>query len=84
MVFIFARGTSNAGNIGSTLGRLLLETMKDKFDESIIAQGVLPYSANPLGFLIGGSRTGVKSMVRLTMRAVEQCPQAKIILGGFR
>lgn len=84
VVLLFARGTNNPGNIGSTLGRPLFEAMEAGLEESVIAQGVLPYPATKAGFLCGGSRTGVKSMVRLTFLAVRQCPKAKIVLAGFR
>lgn len=57
--------------------------LQENLDESVVGQGVLPYPAGYFGFLKGGSKTGVKSLVALAMRAVAQCPDAKIVLGGF-
>ncbi|RPB02225.1 alpha/beta-hydrolase, partial [Choiromyces venosus 120613-1] len=83
VIVIWARGTGNTGNIGSALGRCFFTYLKGNLDYTVIGQGVLPYSANVMGFLKGGCSRGARSMVMMVMLAVEQCPQSKIVLGGF-
>lgn len=84
IILIFARGTGNPGNIGTSLGYPLLEAMRDGLNQTVIAQGVLPYPAKAIGYLKGGSTEGVDSMVTLTYKARCQCQNSGLVLAGFR
>jgi hypothetical protein len=84
IILIFARGTGNPGNIGVSLGYPLFEAMRDGLNQTVIAQGVLPYPAKAIGYLKGGSAEGVDSMVTLTYKARCQCPNSGLVLAGFR
>lgn len=84
IIVIFARGTGGAGNIGYGFGPSFISAMEAAFPGKVIAQGVLPYAADLLGYLHGGSAEGGESMRLLTERAARQCEGAQIVLGGYR
>lgn len=60
---IFARGTTEPGNVGILVGPPLIEALKDRVGEDRLAvQGVNGYEANVEGYLAGGSVAGSSSM----------------------
>jgi hypothetical protein len=60
---IFARGTTEPGNVGILVGPPLIEALKDRVGQNRIAvQGVNGYEANVEGYLGGGSVAGSSSM----------------------
>lgn len=83
VIFIYARGTTQGGNIGENPGVKLTAALQSAISGTIV-QGVLPYSADVFGYLAGGSAEGAQSMASLTARAASQCPSAKIVLSGYR
>ncbi|KAI5840082.1 cutinase-domain-containing protein [Morchella snyderi] len=83
IILIFARGTGNSGNIGTSLGYPLFDAMRGGLNQTVIAQGVLPYPAKAIGYLKGGSTEGVNSMVTLAYKARCQCPNSGLVLAGF-
>lgn len=84
VIIIFARGTGAAGNIGLGLGPSFVAKVEAALPERTIVQGVLPYAADILGYVQGGSAEGGRSMKALTERAARQCPNAQIVLSGYR
>ncbi|RPA81875.1 cutinase-domain-containing protein [Ascobolus immersus RN42] len=82
VIFIYARGTTQEGNIGQNPGVALTAALKSAISNTII-QGVLPYKADVAGYLAGGSAEGASAMASLTARAASQCPSAKIVLSGY-
>ncbi|RPB27264.1 cutinase-domain-containing protein [Terfezia boudieri ATCC MYA-4762] len=83
IIIIFARGTGGAGNIGLGLGPSFVAKVEAALPGRVIVQGVLPYTADILGYLQGGSVEGGRSMKALTERAATQCPDAEIVLSGY-
>jgi hypothetical protein len=83
VIFIYARGTTQEGNIGQNPGVALTAALQSAIPSTII-QGVLPYPADVAGYLAGGSSEGAQAMASLTARAASQCPTAKIVLSGYR
>ncbi|KAF8421697.1 cutinase-domain-containing protein [Tirmania nivea] len=83
VIIIFARGTGGAGNIGFGLGPSFVAKVEAALARRVIVQGVLPYAADILGYLQGGSAEGGRSMKALTERAARQCPDAQIVLSGY-
>ncbi|KAF8457000.1 cutinase-domain-containing protein [Terfezia claveryi] len=83
IIIIFARGTGGAGNIGLGLGPSFVAKVEAALPGRVIVQGVLPYTADILGYLQGGSAEGGRSMKALTERAAMQCPNAQIVLSGY-
>jgi len=84
VIIIFARGTGGAGNIGLGLGPSFVAKVEAALPGRVIVQGVLPYAADILGYLQGGSAEGGRSMKAFTERAATQCPDAQIVLSGYR
>ncbi|KAJ5228447.1 hypothetical protein N7489_009155 [Penicillium chrysogenum] len=71
--FIFARGTSEMGNMGSVLNSLT--------GDKVTVQGVT-YPADAAGNgMMGGS--GGPTMAKLVKQALSQCPKTKVLLGGY-
>ncbi|KAF8243167.1 cutinase [Wilcoxina mikolae CBS 423.85] len=87
VILIFARGTYASGNIGGGFGNGIGIAFADALAAAepgrVIVQGVEPYPALVSGYLAGGSELGAKSMAALTVKAASQCPQAKIVWGGY-
>lgn len=84
LIFIFARGTNEDGNVGTVVGPGLIADLRSSLGTAkITAQGV-DYAANVLGYLLGGDPAGTTEMTRLVNLASTKCPSAKIALGGYR
>lgn len=58
---IFARGTSEAGNVGSVAGPPFFKSLSTKLNGDLAVQGV-DYAANWNGALSGGDAAGSKTM----------------------
>ncbi|KAJ7752625.1 cutinase-domain-containing protein [Mycena metata] len=83
VTFIFARGTDEDGNVGTIVGPPLIADLRAALGvDGIAAQGV-DYDASILGYLEGGSPSGITTMVGLINTAASQCPATKIVIGGY-
>lgn len=58
MIIVFARGTTEAGNVGSIVGPPLLAAVKSAAGGKTVAMQGVDYPANIPGFLAGGDRQG--------------------------
>lgn len=61
MTVIFARGTTELGNVGSVAGPPFFQALSDKMGGDIAVQGV-QYPADVPGFLAGGDKGGSAKM----------------------
>ena len=87
VTFIFARGTSEAGNMGSVVGPPLADALKSAFgDDNVAVQGV-DYAADASGAVTGsispGQADGAKKMTQLAQQAASSCPTSKVVLSGY-
>ncbi|KAH0000569.1 cutinase, partial [Aureobasidium melanogenum] len=80
VTFIFARGTTEMGTLGSIVGPGLASALI-KDTGSCAVQGV-DYPADAAGNANMGASGGPK-MAALATQALKQCPDTKIILGGY-
>ncbi|CAG7996436.1 unnamed protein product [Penicillium salamii] len=81
---VFARGTSEPGNVGILVGPPLFDALLDQFGESAVAiQGVNNYAASVQGYLAGGDATGSTEMARQIESVKSQCPKTKLIASGY-
>ncbi|VUC24447.1 unnamed protein product [Clonostachys rosea] len=84
-ILIFARGSTETGNMGMSVGTSLSGALKKKIS-GIWIQGVGgPYGAT-LGdnaLPRGSSAAAIKEGVRLMNLAHEKCPNAAILTGGY-
>ncbi|CCX07914.1 cutinase-domain-containing protein [Pyronema domesticum] len=83
IILIFARGTYGSGNIGTGIGVAFADNLIAQRPGKVAVQGVQPYAALISGYLAGGDEEGANSMASLTAKAVSQCPNSKIIWGGY-
>ena len=81
LTVIFARGTGEAGNIGSIIGPPLFRSLSSKLSRRVALQGV-NYPADLAGNLNMGA-SGATSLKNLVQQALSQCPSTKIALGGY-
>lgn len=78
---IFARGTTEPGTLGMTVGPALSSALKTALNNDLAVQGV-DYPASILGNVDGGTAGG-KTMAALMTKAKSQCAKTKIVLGGY-
>jgi cutinase len=84
MTVIFARGTTEQGNVGTLSGPPFFASLATSVGmDNLAVQGV-EYPANVQGFLAGGDATGSKTMVSLVQQAMTQCPNTKVVMSGYR
>ncbi|KAJ5333426.1 Cutinase [Penicillium brevicompactum] len=81
---VFARGTSEPGNVGILVGPPLFDALLDKFGESkLTIQGVNNYAASVQGYLAGGDAAGSTEMARQIEAVKTKCPNTKLIASGY-
>ncbi|KAK4238133.1 carbohydrate esterase [Achaetomium macrosporum] len=86
VILIFARGSTETGNMGSLVGPPLASALESEYRNDIWVQGVGgPYGAT-LGdnFLPGGtSQAAIGEATRLFTMANTKCPNASVVAGGY-
>jgi cutinase len=86
VVLIFARGSTEVGNMGTIIGPDLARALGRRLgSRSLTVQGVNYAALLSTNYLPGGtdlaSENEMKSMLRL---ANTKCPNAKIVVSGYR
>jgi len=81
---IFARGTTESGNIGSLVGPALESALDARLGSTTVAFQGVDYEANVAGYYAGGSDTGASTMASLVNVASSKCPSTQIVLSGYR
>ncbi|KAK2067245.1 hypothetical protein P8C59_001001 [Phyllachora maydis] len=87
MVIVFARGTTESGNVGTIVGPPVFQAVAAKVPggaAKMAVQGV-EYAADIPGFLAGGDKTGSKNMADLVAKATAQCADSgsQIVMMGY-
>ncbi|KAK1994343.1 cutinase [Colletotrichum falcatum] len=82
MIVIFARGTTERGNVGTLAGPPFFQALSAQMGGGLAVQGV-EYPANVQGFLAGGDAKGSQTMVTLTKQALTKCPDSSVIISGY-
>ncbi|KXH28642.1 cutinase [Colletotrichum salicis] len=85
VIFIFARGSTEVGNMGSTVGPPTSDGLKKKYGDNKVATEGVDYAAGlTTNFLPGGADpVGVDEMKRLLTDATNKCVKSKILAGGY-
>ncbi|KAF2679404.1 carbohydrate esterase family 5 protein, partial [Lentithecium fluviatile CBS 122367] len=79
---IFARGTSELGNMGTIAGPPMVKSLREKLGaDKVTVQGV-DYPADAAGNANLGA-SGGPTMASLVKASKSQCPSSKIILSGY-
>ncbi|KAK6332941.1 hypothetical protein TWF718_010769 [Orbilia javanica] len=79
---IFARGTTETGNLGTVVGPPLISALGRVLpggSNALAVQGV-NYPANVAGFAVGGDRAGSREMAGFVSGV---CGESKVILAGY-
>ncbi|KUI53587.1 Cutinase [Cytospora mali] len=84
VTLIFARGTSELGNMGSIVGPGLSTDLKSALNNNVAVQGV-DYAADAAGIAeeIGSAGPGTKAMIKDVQTALSKCPDTQIVLSGY-
>ena len=83
VTLIFARGTSEPGNMGSVVGPPLAQALaQDVGSDGLAVQGVA-YSASIQGAIEGGDPAGSTTMAQLVSQVAQKCPDSKIVMSGY-
>ncbi|GKT57549.1 cutinase precursor [Colletotrichum tofieldiae] len=85
VIFIFARGSTEAGNMGLIVGPPTSNGLKKRYGDSKVAtEGVDYAAALTPNFLPGGADpVGIDEMKRLLTDATGKCAKSKIVAGGY-
>jgi hypothetical protein len=81
---IFARGTTESGNVGSLAGPPFFAALATDIGSGNLAVQGVNYSADIAGFLEGGDPAGSQTMANLVNQAFTQCPSTKVVMSGYR
>ncbi|KAL1962763.1 hypothetical protein VTN77DRAFT_9217 [Rasamsonia byssochlamydoides] len=81
---IFARGTSEPGNVGILVGPPLFDALESLVGSSALTiQGVNDYAASVEGYLEGGDPAGSAEMASQIQQAYSDCPNTNLIASGY-
>ncbi|KAK5656565.1 hypothetical protein OQA88_4544 [Cercophora sp. LCS_1] len=85
VILLFARGSTEIGNMGTVCGPDTANGLKRRLGAGRIAVEGIEYAALlSTNFLPGGADpAGIREMKRLIGRAVTQCPNSQIVVGGY-
>lgn len=81
---IYARGTTESGNIGASVGPALEVALDRRLGANTVAFQGVDYPAEIAGYLIGGSPSGARTLASLVNTAATKCPNTQIVLSGYR
>ncbi|TFK97297.1 cutinase-domain-containing protein [Pterulicium gracile] len=83
VTLIYARGTTEPGNVGGNTGQALFTALRSRLGAAAIAVQGVNYSATVAGYLQGGDPAGSTTMFNLINQAASKCPSTKIVIGGY-
>lgn len=81
LTFIFARGSTEMGNMGSVVGPEVASALKSQLNNKVTVQGVT-YDAGIASNAEMGANGG-PVMAKLVKQALSQCPNTKVVVGGY-
>ncbi|KAH7179575.1 cutinase-domain-containing protein [Fusarium flagelliforme] len=80
---IFARGTTEPGNVGMAAGPPFFKALGEKLGSDKLAVQGVDYKADIAGIMQMGDKAGTEKMAALVKQAVEKCPKTKIVMSGY-
>jgi len=82
---IFARGTTEPGNVGILVGPPFFAALDSSIGDSsqLTIQGVNDYSASIEAYLAGGDPVGSAEMANQIEQAYSLCPNTKLTVSGY-
>ncbi|KAH7348496.1 cutinase [Rhexocercosporidium sp. MPI-PUGE-AT-0058] len=83
MMVIFARGTTEPGNVGLVTGPPFFDALEAMMGADAVGVQGVEYSASITGFLQGGDAAGSAAMANMVENTAQNCPNAKIVMSGY-
>jgi hypothetical protein len=85
--FIFARGSTEMGTMGSTVGPAFSRALSSKFGAANVQTEGVRYPADIAGAFTGGTNPagaqGAIKMAQMAKQVMSRCPTTRIVLGGY-
>ena len=84
MTVLFARGTTELGNMGSVAGSPFVSALGKMMGgaQNLAVQGIA-YPADVPGFLVGGDAGGSKLMAQMVGKVMATCPDTALVMAGY-
>ncbi|KAB2100715.1 hypothetical protein AG0111_0g10676 [Alternaria gaisen] len=84
MTVLFARGTTELGNMGSIAGPPFVTALGAMMGgaANVAVQGI-QYPADVPGFLVGGDKGGSQLMAQMVGQVRAQCPDTTLVMAGY-
>lgn len=84
MTVLFARGTTEGGNMGSVAGPPFVSAIGQMMGgaQNLAVQGI-EYPADVPGFLAGGDAAGSKLMATMVGQVMAACPNTALVMAGY-
>ncbi|KAL2076206.1 hypothetical protein VTL71DRAFT_1149 [Oculimacula yallundae] len=83
MTVIFARGTTEQGNVGTLSGPPMFDALSKMVGPNNLAVQGVDYAADIPGFLAGGDAKGSAKMAQLVTQAMTDCPDTQVVMSGY-
>jgi cutinase len=83
MTVIFARGTTETGNVGTLTGPPFFTALDSAMGAGQVAVQGVEYPADIPGFLAGGDKAGSAKMAQMVTQTLAKCPDTKIVMSGY-
>jgi len=87
VTFIFARGSTEGGNMGMAVGPPFANALKQSFGKDNVAVQGVDYPADIAGAITGTmnptNAPGATKMTSLVQQALQKCPSTKVVLSGY-
>jgi cutinase len=82
MTVLFARGTTELGNMGSVAGPPFVSAIGAMMGGNVAVQGI-EYPADVPGFLVGGDKAGSALMAKMVGQVRAKCPDTSLVMAGY-
>ena len=83
MTILFARGTTEQGNVGSLAGPPFFQAVGAAMGAQNLAVQGVDYPADIPGFLAGGDAAGSKLMAQMVGQIMTACPTTNLVMSGY-
>jgi len=85
VIFFFARGTAEPGNMGDIVGPEVSDDLKSTLGSTVVATQGVDYAAGVATNLLpgGADPAGVSTLASLLQQGNSQCPSSKVVVGGY-
>lgn len=83
MTVLFARGTTEIGNMGTVAGPPFVSALGAMAGAGNVAVQGIQYPADVPGFLVGGDKGGSALMAKMVGQVRAKCPDTKLVMAGY-